>query len=150
MKPLLVLLSVFGLSCLFRYYYTGWNTANLRQSGCVAMAAMMAFTSVAHWVFWRGMILMIPSIIPYKKAMVYFTGVIELLAAAGLLLPATRLVTGILLILFFIIILPANIIAARQHINLEKANYMGSGLNYLWFRVPLQLFFIAWVYWCAL
>lgn len=41
--------------------------------------------------------------------------------------------------------LPANIIAAKQKINLEKASYDGPGLAYLWFRIPLQVLFIGWV-----
>jgi len=48
------------------------------------------------------------------------------------------------------LILPANSYAAVKKIDLEKANYNGSGLNYLWFRIPLQVLFIGWVYWFAL
>ncbi len=36
--------------------------------------------------------------------------------------------------------------AAARHIDYEKANFNGSGLNYLWFRVPLQILFIGWVW----
>jgi len=113
------------------------------------MAAMMAFTAVAHFVFWRGMVLMLPQFLPYKKEIVYFTGIVEVLAALGLLLPTTSLFTGVGLIIFFVAILPANFIDAMKRVNLEKADYTGNGLAYLWFRIPLQIFFIAWVYWCA-
>jgi uncharacterized membrane protein len=57
--------------------------------------------------------------------------------------------TGWLLILFFILILPANIYAAVRHIDYQKATTEGNGLHYLWFRVPLQLLFIAWAYFFA-
>lgn len=114
------------------------------------MAAMLAFTAVAHFVFWRGMVAMIPQFLPLKKEIVHFTGLVEILAAAGLLFAATRALTGLLLILFFLAILPANIIAARKRVDIEKAEGMGNGLAYLWFRIPLQLFFISWVYYCSI
>jgi len=50
---------------------------------------------------------------------------------------------------FFVLILPANIHAAIHHVNLETATNDGNGLNYLWFRIPLQVFYIAWVYFFA-
>ena len=52
--------------------------------------------------------------------------------------------------MFFIAVLSANINAAVQRIDYEKATYGGAGVGYLWFRIPLQLFFIAWVYAFAL
>jgi len=46
----------------------------------------------------------------------------------------------------FILILPANVYAAINKIDYEKGNYSGNGLKYLWFRIPLQIFFIEWVW----
>jgi uncharacterized membrane protein len=50
-----------------------------------------------------------------------------------------------LLILLFLIMLPANIEAARKRVDFQKATFDGKGPAYLWFRIPLQCFFIAWV-----
>ncbi len=94
--------------------------------------------------------MMLPGFIPFKKQLVYFTGIIEILAAVGLLLPRLQVITAWLLILFFVLILPANINAAIKRIDYEKGTYEGPGANYLWFRVPLQVFFIVWVYWFAI
>ena len=47
---------------------------------------------------------------------------------------------------FFILILPSNIYASVKKINYQKATLDGPGLSYLWFRMPLQVFFIGWVY----
>lgn len=96
------------------------------------------------------MAMMLPSSIPAKKQIVLATGVIEILAAIGLLVLSTIKITGILLIAFFVLILPANIYAALKNINLEKADNSGNGINYLWFRIPEQVFFIAWVYFFAI
>jgi len=53
------------------------------------------------------------------------------------------------LIVFFVLMLPANINAAVKKIDYEKGTYTGSGPLYLWFRVPLQVLFIAWVWFFA-
>jgi uncharacterized membrane protein len=110
------------------------------------MAVMLVFTVVGHFAFTKGMAMMIPDFIPFKKELVYATGVMEILAAIGLLTPNLRVVTGWFLILFFIVLLPANINAAIKQIDYQKATFQGEGLNYLWFRIPLQILFILWTY----
>ena len=52
--------------------------------------------------------------------------------------------------LFFIAILPANIKASMENINYQTGELDGIGLEYLWFRIPLQLFFIVWVFFTAI
>ncbi len=115
-------------------------------SARVAMAAMLVTAAIAHVVFAEGMSMMLPAVVPYKLELVYLTGVLEAAAAGGLLMPRYKRVTGWLLIVFFVLILPANIYAAMNHVNLETAAFDGDGPSYLWYRIPLQLFFIAWVY----
>ena len=34
----------------------------------------------------------------------------------------------------------------KEENDYQKATVDGNGLNYLWFRIPLQLLFIAWAY----
>lgn len=148
MKPLIVLLSVFVASILITRIFYG--EFDLVLSGRIAMSVMLLFTAVAHFVFTRGMTMMLPEIFPYKTAMIYLTGVVEIAAAAGLLIPGWRVITGWLLIVFFILLLPANIYAAQKHVDYQKGTYNGSGLTYLWFRIPLQVLFILWTYWVAI
>ena len=110
------------------------------------MSAMLVFTAIGHFKFTQGMAMMLPESIPYRIALVRFTGVVELAAAIGLLIAQFRVVTGWALIIFFILILPANIYAAVKHVNIEKGAYDGDTIKYLWFRIPLQIVFIIWVY----
>lgn len=110
------------------------------------MSAMLVFTLIGHFVFVQGMTMMIPGFVPFKKQIVCFTGVFEIAAAIGLLIPKLQIMTAWLLLLFFVLILPANIQAAIKKIDYQKAATDGNGLSYLWFRVPLQILFIAWVY----
>lgn len=144
MKPLIVLLSVFAISLLTTKFVRG--NFELALSGRIAMSAMLAFAAVAHFAFTKGMATMLPGFIPFKTETVYLTGIIEIAAAIGLFIPNFRIVTAWLLIAFFILILPTNIYAAIKHIDYQKGTFDGNGLTYLWFRVPLQILFIIWVY----
>lgn len=148
MKPLIVLISVFALSCLLFYVFTG--NAGLYQSGRIAMAVMLIFTSIGHFAFYKGMMLMLPPFVPLKKLMVYLTGLLEIAAAIGLMIPSIQFTTAILLIVFFVLLLPANVYASQKNINLEKADYTGNGPAYLWFRIPLQILFIYWIWYFAI
>jgi uncharacterized membrane protein len=50
----------------------------------LAMAVMLIFAATAHFKFYKGMMLMLPSLCALKKA-VYITGYIEILAAHRLI-----------------------------------------------------------------
>ena len=145
MKPLIVLLTVFILSLvIFRLFQ---KKTNFIAAGNIAMAAMLFFTSIGHFMYLEGMSEMLPDWIPGRKLIVLITGFIEIAAGVGLLVTRTRRIVGGLLILFFICIVPANIYAAIHHVDIETGARTGAGPGYLWFRIPLQIFFIAWVYW---
>lgn len=148
MKPFIILLAVFTITLIIlrvRRHKYDWPLA-----GRIAMSVMLLFTAIGHFAFTEGMAMMIPSSLPFRVELVYFTGIIEIAAAIGLLLPSLRKITGWLLILFLVLVLPANIYAALHHVNYQAATLDGNGPDYLWFRVPLQIFFIGWVYLCAI
>lgn len=144
MKPLLVLLISFAVALIGTRI--ALNNVDVALSGRIAMAVMLFFTSMGHFAFTKGMAMMVPPFVPYKKAIVHLTGIIEICAAVGLLIANFEKLTGWLLILFFILLLPANIYAAIKHVDYQKGTFEGSGKNYLWFRVPLQILFIIWTY----
>ena len=90
--------------------------------------------------------MMIPPQIPFKTELIYITGVLEIFLGIGLLLPGLKTYAAWSTIIFLIFLLPANIYAAVKHIDYQKGTFEGNGINYLWFRVPLQLLFIIWTY----
>ena len=122
---------------------------DLALAGVIAMSVMLVFTSIGHFVYTKGMLMMIPRFIPFRKELVYLTGIIEVAAAVGLLIPRLRIMTAWFLIVFFILLLPANIYAATRHIDYQKGTLKGPGPTYLRFRVPLQILIILWVYFGA-
>jgi uncharacterized membrane protein len=144
MKPLIVLLTVFLLSVVI--LWLSKPAVDFTLAGRISMAAMLVLTAFGHFKFAEGMELMLPEWMPFKRQWVHVTGILELLAAVGLLVPAAYPLTGVLLIIFFLLILPANVISSLKGVNIEKATFDGPGMSYLWFRIPLQVLFIGWVY----
>src|SRR6187431_1084270 len=138
MKPLIVLLVTFVLSSLVIKWMT--KQTDYQLAGRISMACMLLFTAMGHFLFSKGMVAMIPDFLPYKSQIVFLTGILEILFALGLLLPNQQYLTAWLLIGFFVLILPANIKAAFEHINYQTGTFDGPGLTYLWLRIPMQLF----------
>jgi len=148
MKPLIVLLAVFVISIAAIKLSNG--DINIPLAGRIAMAAMLVFTAIGHFAFTKGMSMMLPDFVLFKTQTIFLTGLIEIAAALGLLIPGLKHITGWLLIVFFLLLLPANIYAAIKHVDYQKGTFEGPGMTYLWFRVPLQLLFILWTYFSAI
>lgn len=148
MKPLFVLISAFIVALLVLKLRT--KSLDYQQAGRMAMASMLVFTAIGHFAFTQGMVAMIPSFIPFKIQTVIATGILEILFAVGLFIPSCRVWAGWLIIAFFVLMLPANIKASIEGINYQTGELNGPGLGYLWFRVPLQLLFMLWVYLSAI
>lgn len=144
MKPLIVLISVFIITLFATKIFRGHF--DFLFSGRMAMSGMLLFTAIGHFAYSEGMAMMLPGYIPYKVKIVYLTGIIEVAAAVGLFFPSLRVFTAWMLIVFFILVLPANIYAAIKHVDYQKATFAGNGPVYLWFRIPLQILFIGWIY----
>lgn len=148
MKPLIVLITVFVISIAATKVFS--NTYNFTLSGRVAMSIMLCFTAIGHFIFTKGMSMMIPPFVPLRIPIVYLTGVFEIMLAIGLLVPKLKVISGWALIVFLILMLPGNVYAAMNNVNYQKGTSDGPGLSYLWFRIPLQMIFIIWTYLCSI
>jgi uncharacterized membrane protein len=62
----------------------------------------------------RDMIAIVPPRLPAAELLVTITGVLELLGAAGLLYPATRVAAAVCLFALMLVMFPANVYAARM------------------------------------
>ena len=112
----------------------------------VGLAVMFLFTAWAHFGSMRGdMVRMVPPWVPWPEGVVTFTGICEILGAIGLLVPATRRIAAIALIVFLLAVLPANIHAARAGVTLA-----GRPPTPLWPRVALQALFIGLIWWAGI
>lgn len=145
MKLLSILFSVFIIALVGTKIIQGeWNWV---FSGNLGMAVFIIFTGLSHFKFQKGMALMIPDFIPNKMFWVYFTGVLEIAAGIGLMIPQLREITAILLIVFYVVIFIANINSSKKRINIFKADYTGPGMKYLYKeRIPMQIILIVWTW----
>jgi len=144
MKPLIVLLLSFTISLIVIKITN--KEYDFALSARIAMSIMLVFTAIGHFAFTKGMSMMIPQFIPFKENVVYLTGIFEILLAIGLLIPKLKVLSGWALIVFLLLMLPANIYASLNNVNYQKGTFNGNGIIYLWFRIPLQILFIIWVY----
>ncbi len=148
MAPLIILIVAFVLIfAANRFFLSG--RLSISQIGRYALALMMLMAGISHFTApgVEVMTQMMPDVIPYKRELVYFTGVCELAAVPGLVLNRTSRLTAVMLIGFFIAVLPANIAGSLRHVNFSGMEY---GPAYLLFRVPLQLLFIWWAWYFGL
>ena len=111
-----------------------------------ALAVMFLFTSIAHFNRLRhDLARMIPSFFPAPMALVYVTGALELAGAIGLMLPHhIHRFAAYFLIALLVAMFPANVYAART-----GATLGGKPVTQLWLRAPMQLLFIALLFWSA-
>ena len=121
-----------------------WLQPGLR--GRISLSLVFLFTGLGHFIQPESMAQMLPPWVPLRVMIIYITGVLELAAAVGLLVPGLWRITGICLMMFLILVLPANVYAA---INRVEMGGHSVGPVYLLIRVPLQLILIGWTYWFA-
>lgn len=87
---------------------------------------------------------MMPAVLPAHLALVYLSGVAEILLGLGLVARRTRRLAAWGLVLLLVAVFPANINMAVNDLPLgDRALEPWQ----LWGRLPLQLVFIAWAWW---
>lgn len=145
MKLLTILFVTFVLALAGTKIFQGdWN---FLFSGNLGMAVFIIFTGLSHFKFQKGMAMMIPEFIPAKLFWVYFTGILEIAAGIGLMIPSIRDLTAVLLIIFYVLVFIANINSSKKNINIFKADFTGPGMDYLYKeRIPMQIILIAWTW----
>lgn len=144
MAPLIVLVVVTLVARLIGHFgvhqLRDWESATR-----VGLAVMFLFTAAAHFNSTRpDMVAMVPPFVPSPELMVTFTGIAEILGAIGLLVPRTRRIAGIALIVFLLAVLPANVYAAQAGVTIR-----GAAATPIIPRVLLQLLFIGLIWWSA-
>ena len=139
MAPFIVLAAGFavlrGLGAVGVEGLDGWHPA-LRG----ALALMVTLTATAHFSRTRrsDLIAMVPPELPRPALLVTVTGILELAAAVGLLVPATAHLAAGCLAALMLAMFPANVSAARRGLTLA-----GRPVTPLGRRTVLQVVFVA-------
>jgi uncharacterized membrane protein len=107
------------------------------------LAALFSFAGTMHFVAPTPYIAIVPSWLPNAPLLVIVSGVCEILGGLGVLLPQTRRLAGWGLIALLFAVFPANI-------HMLQLAYANDGTTLwkaaLWFRLPLQLLMLWWVW----
>ncbi len=116
-----------------------------REAGRGALVIMFLFTGTSHFTSMKyDFAAMIPDPLPDGLWVIYLTGVFEIAGAIGLLIPQTRKLAGICLILLLVSMFSANVNAVLNDIPLG-----GQDPTPLWLRTPVQLLYIGMVWWTS-
>ncbi len=116
-----------------------------REAGLIAVVIMFLFTGSTHFTAMKhDYAAMLPSPLSGNLGIIYLTGVLEIAGALGLLVPRTRRLAGICLVLYLVAVFPGNVYAA-----VNDVPFRGEPPTPLWLRTPSQLFFIGMVLWTA-
>lgn len=144
MAPLIVLCVALAASRLLGH----WRVRSLDSwpaATRVGLAVMFTFTAAAHFNSMRhDLVRMVPAWVPQPEFVVFFTGLCEVAGAVGLLVPRTRRVAAVALVLFLIAVFPANVHAAQEGVLLR-----GQPATPLVPRVLMQVLFISLTWWAG-
>jgi uncharacterized membrane protein len=117
--------------------------ASWQDSARYALVVMFVFSATAHFNQMKhDLARMIPAYFPRPLLLIYITGVLELLGAAGLMLPPFRKLAGLGLIALLVGLFIANVNAAQKGVTLR-----GKPPTPLWLRTPMQILFVVLLWW---
>jgi len=117
-----------------------------REAARWGIAVMLLFTASAHFTDAKhDLAAMIPRPFPQGLELIYFTGVLEIAGALGLLLHSTRRAAAIALVLMLLALFPANVNAA-----LNDVPFRGEAPTPLIPRTLIQALFIGILCWTSI
>ena len=132
---------LWGLGALVVKRLSSW-----REAGRISLVIMFLFTGFSHFSSLKyDFAAMIPEPLPNGLWIIYLSGAFEIAGAVGLLIPRTRRLAGVCLVLLLVAMFPANMNAIINGIPLG-----GNAPTPLWVRAPMQLLYIGMVWWTSI
>jgi len=113
-----------------------------RDGWALALAGLLTFTGVAHFVSPGTFDSIVPTMLPGSTRLwTSMSGAVELGLAIGVAWPATRRVAATLTAIFFVLVFPANIKMA-----VDSAERTTLELTIALLRLPLQIPLVWWAW----
>ncbi|POG54298.1 DoxX family protein [Haloferax marisrubri] len=114
-----------------------------------AMGALYVLAGVMHFVVPNAYAQVVPPVFPAALALVYVSGVAEILLGVGVVFRRTQRIAAWGLIALLVAVFPANVYMATSDIVLEgvPAALREPSDAALWLRLPLQGVLVAWAWW---
>lgn len=111
------------------------------------LAIAMCTIGVAHFVQPAPFVAIVPAWLPAPLALVYVSGLFEILGGVGLLVPRVQRAAALGLVALFVAVFPANVNQAVNHVSFDAGP--PPPLAALYARLPFQLLLVAWAYWLS-
>jgi uncharacterized membrane protein len=116
-----------------------------------AMGAFYVLAGVTHFLLPRAYESVVPRELPRPRAVVYLSGVVEVVLGIGVLVPRTRRRAALGIVALLVAVFPANLNMAMRDVTLEGVPERVSDPPdaALWARLPVQGLLVLWAWWHA-
>ena len=116
--------------------------SKIKTISIIIMSLFYIGAGISHFINPDWFVRIVPPILPFKIAIVYISGITEVILGSLLIFPRTRFIAGWGLILLLLAVFPANIYVA-----LTQGEAMDTTPMIAWARLPFQIVFIGLAYW---
>ena len=114
----------------------------IKTISIIIMSLFYIMAGTNHFINPDWYVRIVPPILPFKTAIVYISGILEIILGTLLIFPKTRFIAGWGLILLLVAVYPANIYVA-----LTNGEAMDTTPLIAWGRLPFQFVLIGLAYW---
>ena len=115
-----------------------------KRFALLGLAVFFVLAGANHFVNPDFYVEIMPPYLPAHLALVYLSGLLEILGGVAVLAPGVRTSAGWGLIILLLAIFPANV-----HMALNPDSFPDATRFALYARLPFQALFIAWAYWAT-
>ena len=116
--------------------------SKIKTLSIIIMTLFYTMAGTNHFINPDWYVRIVPPILPFKTAIVYISGILEIILGTLLIFPKTRFIASWGLILLLVAVYPANIYVA-----LTNGEVMDTTPLIAWGRLPFQFVFIGLAYW---
>lgn len=116
----------------------------MRRIALVGLAVFFVVAGLNHFLNPAFYLRIMPPYLPWHQALVFVSGVLEVVGGVAVLIPRWRRAAGVGLILLLVAVFPANLYMA-----MNAALFPDIDPGILYGRLPLQAVFIMWAWWAT-
>ena len=121
-----------------------YSSFSIEAGRCGLRVLWFFIGGIAHFVAIETEMRIVPPWVPWPRAAVLVSGVLELVGAVGLLRRPTRRAAGIGLFLLTIAVTPCHVYMLQQ-----PELFPAIPIWALWLRLPIQVALLALIAWCS-
>ena len=116
--------------------------SKIKTLSIILMTLFYIMAGTNHFINPDWYVRIVPPILPFKTAIVYISGILEIILGTLLIFPKRRFIASWGLILLLVAVYPANIYVA-----LTNGEVMDTTPLIAWGRLPFQFVLIGLAYW---